>query len=148
LPSPGWVADAGWEEELIPLAEMPHVENPLQGFIATANSKPQLNGEDPFLGVDWLDGYRAEIATESLANRTDWDVPATMALQMSQQNLHWREVRAVMLKIPAEDPLTRAGLRLLEEWDGSMTADSPAAAIYSLFMAEMSQRVVRSRAPK
>jgi penicillin amidase len=148
LPSPGWVADAGWEEELIPLAEMPHIENPTRGFIATANSQPQSNDEGPFLGVDWLDGYRAEIATDSLANRTDWDVPATMVLQMSQQNLHWREVRAVMLKIPAEDPLTRAGLRLLEEWDGSMTADSPAAAIYSLFMAEMTQRVVRSRAPK
>jgi len=148
LPSPGWVADANWEEDLIPLAEMPSLENPPEGFIVSANSQPHMNGDGPFLGVDWLDGYRAEMAKASLSKRTDWDMSATMALQMSQHNRHWSEVREIVLNLATDDPSTGTALHLLKGWNGSMAADSPAATIYALLMAEMTRRIVRSRAPK
>jgi penicillin amidase len=148
LPLPGWEENAGWEESLIPFAEMPYLENPRQGFIATANNRPLPEGDGPFLGADWLDGYRVAAANEALRQRTDWDVPATMALQMNQQNLHWREVREVVLSAPLDHPATGIALKLLADWDGRMAADSLAAAIYELFMAEMTQRVARARAPK
>src|SRR5262245_17298763 len=97
LPLPGWDPQAGWEATHVPFEEMPHLENPSQGFIATANNRPLPEGDGPFLGVDWLDGYRVAAANEALRRRTDWDVPAAMTLQMSVQNLHWREVREAIL---------------------------------------------------
>jgi penicillin amidase len=148
LPLPGWIDGSGWNKELIPLDQMPHLEDPPAGFIATANHKPTPDGEGPFLGVDWLDGYRAVVANDELGNRKDWDAVSTMALQMSQQNPHWREIREFVVHLPAEDPPTVRALGLLKEWDGRMTADSPAAAVYALLMAELSQRVIRARAPK
>ena len=53
-------------------------------------------GCGPFLGVDWLDGYRVAVAQEALRERTDWDVPKTQSLQMDTVNLHWQEVRDVV----------------------------------------------------
>jgi penicillin amidase len=148
LPLPGWIADNGWEDELIPLGRMPHRENPPGGFIATANNKPNPDADGPFLGTDWLDGYRALAANESLAARSDWNVPATMALQLSQVNLHWREVREIVHGIVTDDPAAQSALQLLKDWDGRMDAASPAAALYALLMAELTRRVVQARAPK
>lgn len=148
LPLPGWDTQAGWEPSTVPFAHMPFRENPIQGFIATANNRPLPEGEGPFLGVDWLDGYRVAAANESLPARRDWDVPRTQALQMSLDNLHWREVREAVLAVPADDETTKEALRLLRGWDGRMDADSPAATIYELFMAALTQRIARAKAPK
>jgi penicillin amidase len=148
LPLPGWDLAAGWEEDLVAFADMPHLENPPQGFVATANNRPTSEGDGPFLGVDWLDGYRVAAANESLRRRTDWDVATTMSLQISDLNLHWRDVREIVLSVPGDDPIMRTALNLLGAWDGRMAADSPAAAIYAMFMAEMTVRVARARAPK
>jgi penicillin amidase len=148
LPLPGWDGVAGWEDTHVPFEAMPHLENPQQGFVATANNRPLPEGSGPFLGVDWLDGYRVAAANEALRRRTDWDVPSTLGLQMSQQNLHWREVRETVLTAPAEHPATRTALQLLAKWDGRMTADSSAATIYELFVVQLTQRVARARAPK
>jgi penicillin amidase len=148
LPLPGWDMQAGWEASTIPFGDMPYRDNPNEGFIATANNRPLPEGQGPFLGVDWLDGYRVAAANEELAARTDWDVPQTQALQMSFVNLHWREVRDNVLAITTEDAATREALELLRGWEGNMDADSPAATIYELFMAQLIQRIARAKAPK
>ena len=148
LPLPGWDEGAGWEASHVPFDEMPGLENPPRGFVATANNRPLPEGNGPFLGVDWLDGYRVAAANEALSQRTDWDVAKTQALQMSQHNLHWREVRDAVLGAPANHPGAGIALKLLADWDGRMTADSLAAAIYELFVAEMTRRVARARAPE
>ena len=58
MPMPGWDDSFGWSEDLVQFDEMPHASNPSQGFLATANNQPLPSGQGPFLGVDWLDGYR------------------------------------------------------------------------------------------
>src|SRR5262249_21626819 len=148
LPLPGWDTAAGWEDDPIPFADMPHLENPPQAFVATANNRPMPEGQGPFLGVDWLDGYRVATANEALRKRTDWDVPATQALQMSVLNLHWREVRESVLAIRTDNQSTRTAMKLLADWDGRCKPASVAACIYELFTAEMTRRVARARAPK
>ena len=37
--------------------------DPPEGFLATANAKPLPDGDGPFLGVDWIDGYRLAAIT-------------------------------------------------------------------------------------
>jgi penicillin amidase len=148
LPLPGWDPTVGWEQQLVPFAEMPHLEDPAEGFVATANNRPQPEDHGPFLGVDWLDGYRAAAANEALRKRTDWDVPSTLELQMSVANLHWREVREALLAAPPDHEACQQALKLLTVWDGQMNVDSSAATIYELFMAKMTRRVARAKAPK
>jgi penicillin amidase len=148
LPQPGWESDAGWHVETVPFEQMPRVVNPLSGFVATANNKP-VRDEDggPYLGVDWVDGYRVARIIEALETRNDWDVALTLGLQMDETSLAWREARETVLALEPDDEAAAAALGLLRDWDGVISADSPASTLYELFVADMWRRVVHARAP-
>jgi penicillin amidase len=148
LPQSGADLDAGWLDEGVPFAEMPYVLDPPAGFVATANNKPVADDGGPYLGVDWLDGYRAARITEAVAARNDWDVEATQRLQLDRASLTWREVQDIVLGLPETSDDTRIALDLLRGWDGAVTAASSAASLFILFVAEMRRRIARSRAPK
>jgi penicillin amidase len=158
LPQAGWDEAAGWESELIPLAQMPSVANPPCGYVATANQKPvQDTSNSPayqggaggvFLGCDWLDGYRQARILEVLEVKNDWDVANTLAFQLDDQSLPWREMAGVVLSIPHDDREVKRGLELLGGWDGRVSPDSSAAAVFELLVAELAQRVARAKAPR
>lgn len=147
IPLPGWDPEVGWEDDPVPFDEMPYLDNPKTGFIATANNKPISDGQGPFLGVDWIDGYRQARIAEALTARSDWDLLCVQALQMDQESLPWRELRDIVLTIPCETEEIRKALALLDAWDGTLATGSPAAAIFEFFLAEMIQRVAAAKAP-
>jgi penicillin amidase len=148
LPLHGADPETGWFGDLVPFAEMPYAINPATGFVASANNKPVPDTwPGPFLGVDWLDGYRAGRIFEALAQRSDWDVVSTLRLQLDETSMTWREVRDAVLALRPRTEEERFALELLRAWDGVLAAASPAAAVYEGFIAEMWQQVARSRAP-
>ena len=146
VPMPGWDADSGWEDGHVPHDAMPHASDPPSGIVATANNSP-TDGSGPYLGIDWLDGYRAARAYGALGERDDWDVPGTMALHLDVASEPWREMRGAVLAIPADGPDAAEALDLLESWDGRVAVDSPAATVFELFMAEMASSIAGARAP-
>jgi penicillin amidase len=146
LPLPAWDETTGWEPGFVPFEEMPHLADPATGYIATANNLPSTGG--PYLGCDFLDGYRVARLSEALAARTDWDVPSTLALQMDCHSLPWREMRDIVLGAVDGDTALAPVAALLTEWDGRVSADSPAAAVFEFLLAEMCSRVARARAPR
>jgi penicillin amidase len=148
LPQPGWDPGVGWEHEPVPFAEMPHLADPPGGFVATANARPQPEGQGPYLGADWIDGYRLARIVQVLQTRHDWDVVGCQALQMDQHAIPWTEIREAVLAAPAADPDVRAALDLLGPWDGGLTVDAAAATVYELFVAALAERVCRAKAPR
>ncbi len=148
LPRPGADPDAAWEDGIVPFAEMPHAADPECGWLATANNQPLPDGIGPYLGADWLDGYRVARIGQVLAGRDDWDLDAVAALQLDQLALPWREIREVVLAAAAGRPGLAAARDLLAGWDGVLGAGSPAGAVYGVFMAEVTNRVVAARAPR
>jgi penicillin amidase len=147
LPRPGAEAGAGWEGWL-DFEELPWTVDPEAGFVATANNKPVADRPDgPFLGADWMDGYRVDRIAQALGEREDWDVDSALALQRDQLCLPWRDVRDVVLSAPREDPRARRAIDLLAAWDGVASADSAAAAVFELWLAEMTIRAAGARAP-
>ena len=145
----GWgtfpqTADGTWTDERVAFNDMPHASDPPEGFVATANNAPLPAGTGPFLGADWLDGYRAQRITESIASRSDWDVPRAQSLQLDLTSVPWREMRDAVLASPADAGV----LAMMSSWDGRVTADSHAATIYERFVADMARRVARAKAPR
>ena len=145
LPLPAWDEATGWAPDPVPFDDLPNLHNPSAGFVATANNLPSASG--PHLGCDFLDGYRVARISEALAARTDWDVPASLALQLDLQSLPWREMRDLVLEAAGDDPALEPVTALLEAWDGTVSPDSAAATVFEAFVAEMSGRVARARAP-
>ena len=146
LPMPGWDRETGWNGS-VPFDEMPHLVDPECGFVATANNQPIREGEGPFLGADWVDGYRQARIVEALSSRNDWDLAGASALQMDQKSVPWDECREIILNAPADTADVRYAIGLLTDWGGVVSADSPAGALFELFLTEMSQRVAKAMAP-
>ena len=130
VPTAGWHPDAGWEDEGVPFDDMPHVVNPSCGYVASANTQPQPHGDGPYLGIDWIDGYRLGRVTEALEERSDWDVDSTAAFHMDVKSIPWTEIREhVLAETPGSDE-ARAAREILENWDGRMAADSAGATLF------------------
>jgi penicillin amidase len=149
LPQAGWDPEAGWEEDFVPVRQMPRQANPEAGFFATGNNKPLFGFKnDPFIAVDWVDGYRATRITEMLSQRTDWDNASVMQLHQDLYTIPWREIKDIVLYVPAVTEQTKQAIVLLSRWDGVTSADSVATSVYEFFMNEMLWRVSRAKAPR
>lgn len=146
LPQPGWDLGAGWEPDLVPFADMPVMQNPQLELIVTANAKPTAS-EKPFLGLDWIEGFRQDRAVEVLRERRDWDLDGFRELQSDVFSLPWRQMRETVLGVVATDPAAQRALDLLSGWDGRVAADSAAASVFELFLGEMYARTARAKAP-
>jgi penicillin amidase len=146
LPAPAW--EPGWESEPLSFEAMPFQLDPPTGFVVSANNAPRPDATDaPFLGSDWLDGYRAAAIGERLAVRDDWDVAATAALQVDVTSIPWRDMRDLVLAVEARDDAERLALALLRTWDGQVAAASAAASVFELFVAELAGITTREAAP-
>jgi penicillin amidase len=148
IPLPGWDQEVGWEDDTVPFDEMPYLINPETGFITTANNRPLQGNTAPYLGIDWIEGYRQARIIEELSARHNWDISSVQNLQMDQKSIPWQELRDIILALPDRNEDVRKALTLLKKWDGTVAADSPSAAIFELFLSEMSQRVVATKAPR
>ena len=148
IPSPGWKTGAGWAPEPVPFDEMPHVANPDNGMVASANNRPVTSGHGPFLGTDWIEGYRAARIFESLESRQDWDLEGVRGLQADELSIPWREMRDIVLATTPQSDEAELALRLLRAWDGRVASGSVAASVFEVFVAEMCRRVAKAKAPE
>jgi penicillin G amidase len=146
LPRPAWDPSSGWTGDDVPFEDMPCAQNPKLGLIVTANANPSAAPE-PFLGVDWIEGYRQDRAVELLRAREDWDVDGYRTVQADVYSVPWRELREMVLAVPSGSPATARALELLDGWDGNVGADSAGAAVFELWQAEMVRRICRAKAP-
>ncbi len=148
LPTPGDAANAGWDG-YVPFADMPHVRNPDAGYLATANDGlPHPFPDAPFVGLDFMDPYRAEAIRDELAKApVGWGVADCLRLQRSVRSLPWEAMREIVLAVPAERPETAEAVSLLKAWTGHVDADSPAAAVFEFFVAALCVRVAKVKAP-
>ena len=148
LPLPASAPDVGWEAEPVAFDELPFTVAGRSGVVATANNQPVADGDGPYLGAEWTAGYRAARIFEVLRSRDGWDRDASMALQMDDVSLVWREVCEAFLSAPAADPDAATALDLLRSWDGHVGRDSPAAAVFELAFMDIQNRVVAADAPR
>jgi penicillin amidase len=148
LPAPGHDPSFGWAEHHVPFAEMPHAFDPPEGFVASANNRPAPDGEGPFLGLDWLEGYRVAAIRDELRKPGPWTPERCQALQLKVNSLPWREMREAVLAVgDVGDADARRALELLRGWDGRVAADSPAASVYELAAVALARRLAEAKAP-
>lgn len=150
LPQPAWLDTTGWTGEWIGGDRLPGGADPDEGYVATANNRPVADGDDdaPFLGVDFLDGYRLKAIVDALGAREDWDVAKTLDLQVDTRSPVWPEVREALTEVDPTDDDARYARDRLVGWDGRVRADSTGAAVFELTMAALVRRVAESRAPR
>ena len=130
LPSAGWTGEHEWTG-LIPADELPRALDPAEGFVVTANNR--IIGDDyPYpMPSEYLPGYRAARITQLIEQTERHDARSFGRIQGDQRSLPGLELAALAGRLPAETPLARAARDALAGWDGELTADSLAGAIYA-----------------
>jgi penicillin amidase len=129
LPVPGWTDEYEWAG-YVPFEELPHVYNPLQGYIVTANNR--VIGDDyPYLlGTSWAAPYRAQRIVEMIEQGNRLTVADMRAMLGDVVSVQARELLPTLLAVSPTGPREAAALELLRGWDGAMRGDSAAAAVY------------------
>jgi penicillin amidase len=140
VPAPGWTGEYEWTG-YIPFEELPHAYNPPQGYVATANNRVVGDEYPHFLGRDFTLGDRAQRIVELIEAQRHAipaggrvDVAYIRRMQFDQVSPSARLVAAHLGRLAADDPELAAVIGLLRDWDGTLSADSPAAAVYQVFM--------------
>ncbi|MCQ0000901.1 penicillin acylase family protein [Streptomyces sudanensis] len=136
LPAPGWDPAYDWKKTYVPFDELPYEENPKRGYIVTANQAVVNDEEYPHhLTADWGYGSRSQRINDLIEAKTkdggkiSTDDMRTMQTDNSSEIA--KLLTPLLLKIDVPDPHVREAQRLLEGWDYTQEADSPAAAYFN-----------------
>ena len=139
LPAPGWTGEADWTGWL-DFDQHPHVQNPADGFVVTANNR-QVGPEYPWrITSNWAEPWRAlRIRQLVEAGR------GLTADDVARQQMDVRDVWALRHLPRAVAAAERAGLedaaRALRGWNGEARIDSRAAALFYTWFEELRTRV-------
>jgi len=150
LPVPGWTDEFEWLG-YVPFTDLPRLYNPPQGFIATANNRTVCDDYPIHLNLEPISGDRAQRIAEMILDNKLRDgeekiyIPFIQKMHFDQHSPSARIIaRYIGQLLPdnsANNPETMldSAICLMKEWDGQLSANSSAAAIYEVFI----RRIIR-----
>jgi len=127
---------------MIPFDQLPHVENPPEHYIVTANER---TAEVPYNGT-WAPPWRRERIAELLSAKATLSADDFREIQADRVSLYARKVRDLAVAAGAGgDADVEWALAELRAWDGSMRGSSRAAALCAALQLTLPKRVLGSR---
>jgi penicillin G amidase len=132
-PARGWDSSSEWRD-WIPSSELPRLRNPAGALLVAANDRIVDESYPHYLSAEYANGYRARRIRALLERAAPVDVDGCRRIQLDRLLLPGLELAELAKDLESDDPLERAALELLREWDGRSTADGAAAAVYGILM--------------
>jgi penicillin G amidase len=150
MPVPG---DGRYEwQGFLSLDELPKVYQPKQGWFATAN---HMNLPDDYpiaerkVGFEWSDPARWQRIAEVLQANKKMTLADVMDLQNDDTSMLARRLVALLKPLSSDDANVKKGLELLKAWDARDSADSAAAAVFEVWIANhLGTELLKTAAPK
>jgi len=133
---PGWTDQYDWKG-FVPFEELPHSFNPASGSLCSANNKTVGDGYPYYISAWFVADYRYRRIKEMLASKEKFSVE-----DFKKMHADWKsklvedmlpDVAAVASSAGDLTSLERQAAGLLAAWDGVLTADSKAAALFEAF---------------
>jgi penicillin amidase len=138
-PMPCASGDFEWRG-MIPYDRLPHIENPPEHFIVTANDRI---ADVPYNG-DWAPPWRRDRIAQLLAARERLSVEDFKAIQNDRVSLYARLVRNLLIGAgDGGDTHLAWSLSELRAWDGTMGGASRAAALCAAVQVTLPARVLK-----
>ena len=133
VPVPGWDRSHEWSG-FVPPGELPSVLNPEGGLIVSANNR--IVGDDyPYrLRGEYFPGLRARRIEALLVGRDDVSVEDCRRILLDMCTTAGVRLGEIVRTRAAHGPLERHALELLRDWDGELSPESAAGAVYEVLM--------------
>ncbi len=142
VPVPG---DGRYEwDGYLPIIEKPHVYNPSEGFIATANENVTPDSYDRWeaIGFTWADPYRGQRINEVLGSGTKLNLERMKELQTDYFSIPARTLIPSLKYLETEDLLLASARDELINWDFRLDKTSTAAGIYVAWEKELMAKLL------
>ena len=126
-----------WSGYIAPEAG-PYEVNPPRGFVATANAMnvpDDWTVSNPAIGYEWLDSSRHDTLHSQLSRREPISLEDCARLQCSTSSPIAARLLKCLRALPVHDEETEAWT-LLQNWDGDLSADSAAAALFEIWLSK------------
>jgi penicillin amidase len=144
MPAEGWKPEDDWTGDYVPFDGLPHVLDPEEGFVVTANQAVVGTDYPYFLTDDWDRGYRSQRIRDRIESATEdggtLSVDDMLALQLDDENPMAPVLTPYLLDADLPHGYFSDGQRLLRTWDFGQPADGPgsaAAAYYNVVWATL-----------
>ncbi len=161
LPAPGQEGKYEWNG-FLPAADLPQSYNPASGFIATANHNILPAGYGRSLGFEFSSPFRfwriLDVLREGAAAGRKFTVADFERLQHDERSVVSAGVVAALRTAVAEggarrtpgtgdDADSRSALAMIAAWDGALSKDSAAAALYQAWLPKLRAAIAAAIVP-
>ena len=115
--------------------QLPGSVNPPAGWLATANEMNLPPGfpQDRTITFDWYAPYRRHRIEEVLGDGRPLSLADSVALQNDFVSIPARRIIQQLDRLHPDSPKVADAVRLLRGWDGNLSADSAAAALFEVW---------------
>ena len=129
-PAEGWTGGMEWTG-WIPFGELPHLYDPPEHFIVTANHRPAPPEYPHQIALEYPDPYRAQRITDRLRGSQQLTVDEFRSIQADTVSLHAKALLPLLIQhARPESDADRRAIDLLRQWNFNAGADSAAEPIF------------------
>jgi penicillin amidase len=140
VPAKGWDARYDWKGYL-PMDEMPRVDDPPSGQIATANNKTVPLGYPHTLSREWDAPFRFWRIDKMLSETRRHSIESFKAIQLDTHERFADELLPLLLKAGPWDVESREAVARLTRWDRRMDAWKPEPLIFEAWQRALVRRL-------
>jgi penicillin amidase len=141
-PSDGWTGDGEWTGR-VPFEELPHLYDPPDHFIVTANHRPAPADYAYNLGLEWTEPFRAQRIIDLLERRPRLTVDDFAAIQADTLSLHAKALRPLLLEhAHPSDERDRRALGIVSSWNLDASADDVGPTVFSAWFYALTPALV------
>ena len=133
---------------LLPIKQLPHIEDPEKGFYNTSNDYQVPTGNfatswpDPkALHYTWADPFRAQSVAEVLSSGRRFTVADMIQLQNNDLSIPARSLVPLLRDVRFGNPASQAAAARLLHWNFVLDKDSVEAGIYEMFQRHLIENV-------
>jgi penicillin G amidase len=141
VPVPGWSGTHEWRG-FVAFEDLPWSKDPESGYVLTANDAGSFGTTPSSIGRDFHAPFRARRIAELLAARERHTVESFAVMQHDTVSIAARELVPRLLDASPPRPSTDHAIELLRSWNADLGADSPAAAIYEVWLGRIARRML------
>lgn len=149
VPVPGWTDEYEWIGYL-PFDTLPHLNNPAQGYIATANNRVTAEDYPVRIELEPISGDRAQRISELILDsslrgdeKITVDYFRRMQFDQVSPSARWfgRYLNSIIERQSAHTPRSELidVLDLMKDWDGTLSSNGPPPVIYQVFIRKLAE---------
>ena len=140
LPVPGWTREYDWQG-YIPDAELPHVLNPEQGYVATANNRI-VSDDFPYkVAGEYHPDYRITRIRQLIEQSSQHTAASFANMHSDIRSLPGLRLAALAGRLPTNTAIAQTARDTLATWDGDLHPDSVGATLYTILREQLEKAV-------